>query len=94
MTDNPLTLNLTSYVDATLFKDGRPHVRGRRMSVYDVSIAARSLTVEQIAYEFTLTPEQVLAALVYYERNAETVLAFERTADEKYGHLYNKDSDK
>jgi uncharacterized protein (DUF433 family) len=59
------------------------------MSVYDVMRAAKSLTLEQIAHEFTLTHEQVLAALLYYERNADAITAFEREAERQYQHLYN-----
>jgi uncharacterized protein (DUF433 family) len=67
----PETVDLTKYIEQ---RDGRPHLRGRRLSVMFVASAhqATSASVADLAYQFTLSEEQVLAALLYYhEHRAE-----------------------
>jgi len=68
-----VTVDLGKYVDTQLM-EGRPHIRGRRLPVSLVAGAAEAhrWTIAELAYEFTLSEEQVLAALLYYrEHKAE-----------------------
>ena len=69
----PTTADLRKYID-THFYGERPHIRGRRLLVSMIAANAESnhLSVAELAYEFTLTEEEVLAALLYYrEHKAE-----------------------
>ena len=69
----PQTVDLRKYIDAKLMEE-HPHIRGRRVPVSLVAGAAEAhhWTVAELAYEFTLSEEQVLAALLYYrEHKAE-----------------------
>lgn len=69
----PTTVDLHKYIDTTFYGE-RPHIRGRRMLVSMIAANAesRQLSTAQLAHEFTLTAEEVLAALLYYrEHQAE-----------------------
>lgn len=80
----PEQVNLKKYIETRLMGD-RPHIRGRRTPVAVIAAAARhnQWTVAQLAYEYTLTEEQVLAALLYYlEHKAEIDMQEARDAQE------------
>ncbi len=67
----PETVDLSKYIE---MRDERPCLRGRRLPVAFVAAAQQTnqLSVAELAYQFTLTEEQVLAALLYYrEHKAE-----------------------
>jgi uncharacterized protein (DUF433 family) len=67
----PESVDLSKYIE---MRDERPHIRGRRLPVIFVAAAHRTnqLSVNELAYQFTLSEEQVLAALLYYrEHQAE-----------------------
>jgi uncharacterized protein (DUF433 family) len=67
----PETVDLSKYIEV---RDQRPHIRGRRLPVVFVAAAqqANALSIADLAYQFTLSEEQVLAALLYYrEHKAE-----------------------
>lgn len=67
----PDTIDLSKYIE--LYGD-RPHIRGRRLPVMFIAAAenANHLSITELAYQFTLSEEQVLAALLYYrEHKAE-----------------------
>ena len=69
----PSTVDLSKYIE-TRRMENRPHIRGRRLPVSVVARSAKAhrWSIAEIAYEFTLTEEQVLAALLYYrEHKAE-----------------------
>lgn len=69
----PSSLNLRKYIDTKYYGE-RPHIRGRRVLVSMITANAEmnNWNVAQLAYEFSLTEEQVLAALLYYrEHKAE-----------------------
>ena len=70
----PEQVDLKKYIETQLMGD-RPHVRGRRTPVAFIASAARhnQWTVPQLAYEFTLSEEQVLAALLYYLEHKEEI---------------------
>lgn len=67
----PETIDLSKYIE---LREDRPHIRGRRLPVMFIAAAekANALSIADLAYQFTLSEEQVLAALLYYrEHKAE-----------------------
>ncbi len=64
----PHLTDLSKYIE---MRDGRPYVRGRQLPVIFVAKTAEDnqLSVEELAYEYTLSSEQVLAALLYYREH-------------------------
>jgi len=66
----PVTIDLRKYID-TAFYGERPHIRGRRLPVTTVAAnwEQRHLSVAELAHEFSLSEEEVLAALLYYREN-------------------------
>jgi uncharacterized protein (DUF433 family) len=67
----PDPVDLSKYIDV---RENRATIRGRRLPVAFVVSAqqANALSIAELAYEFTLSEEQVLAALLYYrEHKAE-----------------------
>jgi uncharacterized protein (DUF433 family) len=67
----PETIDLSKYIE---LQDDRPRIRGRRLPVMFIAAAeqANHLSIAELAYQFTLSEEQVLAALLYYrEHKAE-----------------------
>ena len=68
----PKTVDLTKYIE---MRDNRPHIRGRRLPVMFVVGAeqANKLSIAELAYQFTLSEEQVLAALLYYREHKATM---------------------
>ena len=97
MTDQAVpTLDLSKYIEVRVFGD-RPHIRGRRVPVATIAYCHRDLgwTVSELAYEFTLSEPQVLAALLYYEENKERIdaqeVAYQAELDEAYRLYGSKD---
>jgi len=68
----PEKVDLSKYIE---MRDDRPNIRGRRLKVAFIASAHResNLSIAEIAYEFTLSEEQVLAALLYYYENKEQI---------------------
>jgi uncharacterized protein (DUF433 family) len=66
----PDTVDLRKYIDLKFYCE-RPHIRGRRLLVSMVAANAEreGMTIPQLAYEFTISEEQVLAALLYYREH-------------------------
>jgi uncharacterized protein (DUF433 family) len=67
----PEKIDLSKYIE---IRDERPHIRGRRLPVIFVAAAERANhpSITELSYQFTLSEEQVLAALLYYhEHKAE-----------------------
>lgn len=64
----PEVIDLSKYIEV---KDGHAHVRGRRLPVAFLAAAERSdhPSITELAYQFTLSEEQVLAALLYYREH-------------------------
>jgi uncharacterized protein (DUF433 family) len=70
-TSTPKIVDLSKYIE---LRDNHPQVRGRRLPVVFIAAAERKnhLSIAELAYQFTLSEEQVLAALLYYrEHQAE-----------------------
>lgn len=74
----PTTVDLAKYIDVRLFDD-RPHIRGRRIPVATIAHSAHSQhwSVSELAYQFSLSEAEVLAALLYYEEHKEAIEAQE-----------------
>lgn len=67
----PEKADLSKYIE---LRDHRPHIRGRRLPIAFIASAESTnhLSIAELAYQFTLSEEQVLAALLYYrEHKAE-----------------------
>lgn len=60
--------DLSKYIE---MRNDRPHIRGRRLPVIFVAEAHQvdNLSIAELAYEFTISEEQVLAALLYYREH-------------------------
>ncbi|MDX1990782.1 MAG: DUF433 domain-containing protein [bacterium] len=68
----PATIDLSKYIDRKYFGE-RPHIRGRRVWVTMIAANAPRLSwnIQELADEFTLSEEQVLAALLYYREHQQ-----------------------
>ncbi len=67
----PEKVDLSKYIE---MREGRPNIHGRRLPVAFVAAAQQTnhASIEELAYQFTLSEEQILAALLYYrEHKAE-----------------------
>ena len=64
----PEQVDLSKYIE---IRDDRAQLRGRRLPVAFVAAAQRAnhASIEELAYQFTLSEEQVLAALLYYREH-------------------------
>jgi uncharacterized protein (DUF433 family) len=93
----PATVDLSKYVETRLMGD-RPHVRGRRLPVTFVASAYdNGQSIVEIMYNYTLSEQQVLAAILYYrEHKTELDAQDEREQREwdimraKYGRKLTK----
>lgn len=68
----PTTVDLSKYIE---MRDGRANIRGRRLPVSFLIATQRvqGSTVAELADKYTLSEEQVLAALLYYREHREEV---------------------
>ncbi|MBN1966547.1 MAG: DUF433 domain-containing protein [Anaerolineae bacterium] len=74
----PDTVDLSKYIEVRIFGE-RPHIRGRRIPVATVahSAASQGWGVAELAYQFTLSEAEVLAALLYYQEHEAMIEAQE-----------------
>ena len=90
----PEAIDLRKYIDTNTYME-RPHIRGRRVPVATIAHSGRSQgwDVAELAYQFTLSETQVLAALLYYEEHKDQIevqeVAYQAELDEAY-RLGNK----
>ena len=72
--ENPAESGLEKYIETRLFGE-RPHIRGRRIWVSMIAANAErnNLSVSELAYEFSLTQKEVLAALLYYQEHKDEI---------------------
>ncbi len=84
-------LDLTQYIDSRYFGE-RPHIRGRRVPVATIADNAHGngWDVARLAYEFTLTEAEVLAALLYYEQHHELIDVQEADYQAELDEAYHK----
>jgi uncharacterized protein (DUF433 family) len=82
------TVDLSKYVEKRLFGE-RPHVRGRRVPVATIAYNARTnhWDVVELAYQFTLSEAEVLAALLYYAEHKDEIDVQERVEQEKLNDM-------
>jgi uncharacterized protein (DUF433 family) len=87
----PSSVDLRKYIDTHFFGE-RPHIRGRRVPVATIAYSARSegWGVSELAYQFTLSPAQVLAALLYYEEHQAEIDAQEAVEQALFDEEYRK----
>ena len=69
----PTTIDLRKYIDFKHFGE-RPHIRGRRLLVSMVASNAQR-SIQDLAEDFSITEEQVLAALLYYHEHKSEIAA-------------------
>jgi uncharacterized protein (DUF433 family) len=92
-TDSP-AVDLSKYIEARYFGE-RPHIRGRRVPVAAIACYStpKRRSVEEPAYDYTLSEPEVLAALLYYAEHKDEIDAQEvreqAEMDEMY-RLYGK----
>jgi uncharacterized protein (DUF433 family) len=70
MTDTE-KVDLSKYIE---MRNDRPHIRGQKLPVMFIVAMKQenNASIGEIAYQFTITEEQVVAALLYYfEHKAE-----------------------
>ncbi len=83
------TIDLSKYIETRIF-GARPHIRQRRIPVALIAHSARSQAwdVTELAYQFTLSEAEVLAALLYYEQHEAEIeaqeAAYQAELDEAY----------
>lgn len=68
------TVHVTDFIDTHFFAD-RPHIRGRRIPVATIVRHAQKQgwSVAELAYQFSLSAEQVQAALDYYANHTDLI---------------------
>jgi uncharacterized protein (DUF433 family) len=53
---------------------GRPIINGHRITVHDIVVHHRAgMSVEDLAEGYNLTPEEIAAALTYYQEHKATI---------------------
>jgi uncharacterized protein (DUF433 family) len=90
-TEIPEKVDLSKYVETRLMGD-RPHVRGRRMPVAWVASAAQEngYDIADLMDNYTLSEEQVLAALLYYREHQEELDAQEARYQQEWDETYEQ----
>ncbi len=87
----PVSVDLSKYIDSKLF-GSRPHIRGRR--VWVSLIASNAVTnhwdVATLAHEFSLTEEQVLAALLYYREHKDEIDRQDAEEQKEFDEAYKQ----
>ncbi|ETX03911.1 DUF433 domain-containing protein [Candidatus Entotheonella palauensis] len=91
----PATVDLAKYIETSMFGD-RPHIRGRRVPVATIvhSACSQQWGVSELAYQFSLSEAEVLAALLYYEEHKGDIEAQEMVYQaelDRMNGLYGKD---
>ncbi|MCA0454702.1 MAG: DUF433 domain-containing protein [Chloroflexi bacterium] len=97
MTDQvqiPATVDLSKYIETRLMEK-RPHIRGRRVPVALLAYSARSehWNAVELAYQFSITEAEALAALLYYEEHQselDALEAAEQSELEKMQQLHDR----
>lgn len=80
-------VDLSKYIE---LRDEVPNVRGRRLPVVFVAEAhrERGLSIAQLAYEYTISEEQVLAALLYYREHQAEIDAQDEADQRAWDEMY------
>jgi uncharacterized protein (DUF433 family) len=82
-------VDLSKYIEV---RDVRAAIRGRRLTVAFIASArsANDTSISELAYQFTLTEEQVLAALLYYREHQDEIDAQDRADIAESEAMYRK----
>lgn len=85
----PTSVDLRKYIDTKYYGE-RPHVRGRRVLVSMIAANAETnhWSVPQLAYEFSLSEEQVLAALLYYREHKAEIDQQDAEEQKQFDEIY------
>ena len=85
----PTTVDLSKYIDKKYYGE-RPHIRGRRLLVSFIAASAQhnNLTIAELAYDYTITEEQVLAALLYYREHKAEIDAQDEEEQRLWDEMY------
>ena len=77
---SPVEITLDKYIEVSILGE-RPHIRERRIPVATIAHSAQSQgwSISELAYQFTLSEMEVLAALLYYKEN-ESLIEEQETA--------------
>jgi uncharacterized protein (DUF433 family) len=83
------TVDLSKYIE---MRDGRANIRGRRLPVSFIAGAAlvNGLSNAEIAYEFTISESQVVAALLYYFEHRDEVDRQDAEEKAAFDEMYAK----
>lgn len=97
----PAVADLRKYIEIRVDQEHpdikRPYIRERRVPVATIAHSSRSQRwgVGELAYQFTLSETQVLAALLYYAEHQGEIetheSAYQTLLDEAYRLYGNKD---
>ena len=97
MTDQtvPTTVDLSKYIETRFFGE-RPHLRGRRIWVSMIAGSAEhnKWDVPTLAHEFTISEEEVLAALLYYKEHKEEIDRQDAEEEKLWDEMYEKYGEK
>lgn len=89
----PEKVDLRKYIETRLMGN-RPHIRGRRLPISFISANAESngWNIQELAYEFTLSEEQVLAALLYYREHQGEIDTQDMEEQQQWDEAYTQHS--
>lgn len=84
----PATADLSKYIDFKFFGE-RPHIRGRRIwvSMIAANDQARAWRISELAADFSLTEEEVLAAILYYREHKDEIDRQDVEAQKEFDEL-------
>lgn len=87
----PDKVDLSKYVETRLMGE-RPHVRGRRLPVsfLAANAEANGWTIAELAYEYTLSEAEVLAALLYYREHKAEIDAQDVAEQHRWDEMYEQ----
>lgn len=87
--------DLSEYVNANpKFWNGEPKLADRRLLIEDIYLMSEIYTITQVAHDFTITPAQVCAALLYYYEHQEEIAAnLKKKRDEADAFFKTYDTD-
>ncbi len=82
----PEKVDLSKYIE---MREGRPNIRGRRLPISFVAAMQRenNASIAEIAYQYTLSEEQVLAALLYYREHQEEIEAEDQEEQRQWDEM-------
>jgi uncharacterized protein (DUF433 family) len=82
-------IDLSKYIEKRHFGE-RPHIRGRRLPVAVLALNAKinNKSIDELAREYTLSDEQVLAALLYYNEHQDEIDAQEMAEQQAFDEMF------